>query len=67
MFDMKKNAGDNAGYQIRITYNTDQNLYHVTGFVVFKDAHQRIEYDRDGATRSFQTMEAAIASIVDYK
>jgi hypothetical protein len=66
MFDMVKNAGDNAGYQLRITYNAENKTYHLSGFVVFKDNNNRIEYDRDGATLFFNSLDEVIAHITNY-
>lgn len=66
MFDMRQNAGGNAGYELRISYNKDMNKFFVSGYVIFMDGNNRMRYDRDGASLQFTTMEAAIEHITNY-
>jgi hypothetical protein len=67
MFDMKKNAGGNAGYKLVIHYNSKSDQYLLTGYTVHINAANRITTDQDGETLIFKTLEAAIAHITGYK
>jgi hypothetical protein len=61
MFDMKENAGDSVGYELRITYDAKYKRYSVSGYIIFDGP----EYARDGSFLHFQTMEEAIKYITD--
>lgn len=67
MFDMKRNAGDDAGYQIRITYHANIKMYTVTGYIICDGKErEQYEYERDGAVRYFETMDEAMAFLGAY-
>ena len=66
MFNFVESAGDNAGYQIRITYNPETKKYLISGYIMFKDRSGYLEHDRDGAPIVFDTIEAALTWIINY-
>jgi len=66
MIDLKKAAGDNAGYQLRINYIAAKDQYSATGYVVF-NGKSETEYDKDGATVFFKTSEEMIKYLTEVK
>jgi hypothetical protein len=66
MFDLVENAGDNAGYELRIGYDTKSKRFFVIGYIVFIDNHE-LEYERDGRTLYFTSMEDALRYITEYQ
>ena len=64
MFDIVKNAGEDEGYQLRITYNTTLKKVMVTGFSVYMDG-TRTRFAQDGATLIFDSLEDAINHIIN--
>jgi hypothetical protein len=65
---MVESAGENEGYQIRITYDTATEKYYVSGFIIRINLVSRLnEYDRDGSTVSFDTLGEAIKFIKNHE
>jgi hypothetical protein len=67
MFDLKENAGDNHGYELRIGYNRARAMFYVRGYIVFRqDRYEVTEYERDGSTLWFPSQEDAMEHILKY-
>ena len=68
MFNMKKNAEGQDGYQLIIRYNAKMDMYFLTGYTMrMSDTGSRMTIDADGATLQFPSLEMAIAHITNYK
>lgn len=55
-----------VGYQILIAYNKKQKKYYLTGHTTTMDSMNRMHYDQDGETLTFDSMEDAINHIRNY-
>lgn len=69
MFDMKKNSGADVGYQIRITYNKEEDRYSLTGYIRREslDGSYGIQNVLDGSPLYFNSLEEVLNNIRDYK
>ena len=67
MFNLVENAGDNAGYELRIGYDVESHKFYVTGYIIFKDGKHDYEKRRDGATRWFNSMDEAVRFMMEYE
>jgi hypothetical protein len=68
MFDMVKNTGPHLGYQLRITYNKNLGKYILSGHSVMisQRPNKTIEFDADGSSLVFETLEAVLNHIKNY-
>jgi len=68
MFNLREEAGDNAGYELRIGYDHRRNQFYVRGYIVFMEPRFDVkEYERDGATLWFASQDDALKHITEYK
>jgi len=66
MFDLKEQAGDDAGYELRVGYSRAHDQFYVKGYIIFLGKHGLHEYERDGATLWFPTIDDALKHITQY-
>lgn len=66
---MQKNAGDNEGYQLRITYDALENRYSLSGFIIIQkfQNNDKLSFAKDGKELYFDSIEEVLEHITQYK